>query len=144
MSIRKAFLVVLAIGVVIMVSGCEDSPTVYTNEIDGEWVDVDTEWTDSDFSQLSYVDDGTDIWIDLGWYTDAPTTHSDWIMGFIKKFNYNDGVLTGKYTSYQNADSNEEFNITITFSYADPTLTAVVVADGVLGNKTLILEPVED
>jgi len=141
MNIRKALLVVLVIGVVIMVSGCEDSPTVYTNEIVGGWVDVDTEWTDSDDSQLSYVDNGTDIWIDIGGYTDAPTTHSDWIMGFINEFTYSDGVLTGKYTIDQNADSSEGFNITITFSYDDPTLTAVVVADGVVGNKTLNLIP---
>ena len=131
---------VLAIGVVMMVSGCEDSPTVYTNEIDGGWVDVDTEWTDSDFSQLSYVDDGSSNHVDIAWYTD-PSDAGTWIMGYIKQFNYNDGVFTGKYTSYQNAASSEQFNITITFSYDEPTLTAVVVADGVLGNKTLDLIP---
>ena len=140
MSIRKALLVVLTIGVVIMVSGCEDSPTVYTNEIVGGWVDVAKEWTDSNDSQLSYVDDGTDIWIDIGWDT-VPSDAGTWIMGYIKQFNYNDGVFTGKYTSYQNAASSEQFNITITFSYDEPTLTAVVVADGVLGNKTLDLIP---
>ena len=135
---RNVFLALLVLGMVIFISGCKESPIVYTSEIKGGWVDVDTEWEDSNDSQLSYVDDGTDIWIDLGWYRDAPTTHLDWIMGYIEEFTYSEGVLTGKYTSHQNPDLSEH-DITITFSYAAPTLTAVVVADGVLGNKTLNL-----
>ena len=137
---RKSLVVLLVLGIVILVSSCADSPTVYTNEIQGGWVDVDTEWEDSDDSQLGYVDDGTDIWIDLGWYRDAPT-NLDWIMGYIEEFTYSEGILTGKYTSHQNPDLSEH-DITITFSYSAPTLTARIVADGVLGNKTLNLTPV--
>lgn len=137
---RKAFLLLLILAMVIFVSGCEDASSVYTNEIEGGWVDIATEWTDLNSSQLSYVDDGTDIWLDLGWYTDPPT-NSVWIMGFIEEFTYSEGVLTGKYTSFGNPDSDEKFNITITFSYAAPTLTAVIIAGGVLGNKTLNLTP---
>lgn len=133
-------LVLLVLGMVIFISGCEDGPQVYTNEIEGGWVDVDTEWEDANYSQLSYVDDGTDIWIDLGWFTDPPT-NSNWMMGYIDEFTYSEGVLTGKYTSTDNADPTEEFDISITFSYSTPTLTAVIVADGVFGNKTLNLTP---
>jgi len=53
MLLRKRVLVVLVLVLVVLVSGCEDGPTVYTNEIVGGWVDVDTEWTDSNDSQLS-------------------------------------------------------------------------------------------
>jgi len=94
----NVFLALLVLGMVIYISGCEDAPIVYANEIKGGWVDIDTEWTDSNSSQLSYVDDGTDIWIDLGWYRDPPT-NADWIMGYIEEFTYSEGVLTGKYTS---------------------------------------------
>jgi len=139
MITRNAFLVLLVLGMVVLGSGCEDAPTVYTNEINADWVDVDTGWTDSNGSQLSYVDDGTNTWIDLGWYEETVPANTDWIMGYINEFNYNEGVLTGKYTSDQNDDTAEEFDITITFSYADPTLTAVIVANGILGNKTLNL-----
>ena len=65
------------------------------------------------------------------------------MMGFIEEFSYSGGKLTGEYTSFQNSDSTEKFTITITFSYSEPNLTAVVVADGVLGNKTLNLVIVE-
>ncbi len=135
---RRVFFVLLVIGMVLLVSSCEEASQDSTNEINADWVDDATEWTDSNDSQLSYVDDGTDIFIDLGWYEETVPPNTDWIMEYIDEYTYSEGVLTGKYTSFENPDLSE-YAITITFSYAAPTLTAVVVADGVLGNKTLNL-----
>lgn len=128
---------VLLLSLIFIFVGSEDGKKIYINEIKDGWVDVSTEWTDVNDSQLSYVDDGTDIWIDLGWYTD-PLDLNTWIMGYIEEYTYTEGKLTGKYTSHQNLDLSKH-SITITFSYASPKLTAVVVAGGVLANKTLVL-----
>jgi hypothetical protein len=66
-------------------------------------------------------------------------------MGFLEEDAYTvDGsALEGVYTSFENEDSTEEFAITIEFSYADEVLSAVIDADGVLGNKTLELVAVD-
>ncbi len=122
------------------VFGCKEAPTVLTNEINADWIEVSTEWTDSDDSQLSYVVSGSSNHLDIAWYTNP----SDTIMGFIEEYTYSNGKLEGTYTSFENTDPDEEFDISLTFSYAAPTLTVGVVADGVLGNKTLYLIPVDD
>jgi hypothetical protein len=64
-------------------------------------------------------------------------------MGFIAEDAYTitNTTLIGKYTSFQNEDSEVEYDITIDFSYSSSTsvLTLDVEADGVLGTKTLQL-----
>lgn len=137
---KKRRIAIVFLSLIFLMIGCDGETIVQNAPIEADWVDADTEWTDDDYSQLSYVDDGTDIWLDIGWYTDPPT-NSNWIMGNIREFSYSGDTLTGKYTSHQNSDADEKFSITITFSYASPKLTAVVVAGGVLGNKTLVLTP---
>ena len=140
MSKKNVLLVLLVLAMVFLVAGCEDVPKVYTNEIKGGWVDIDMEWedsTDPDESHLSYVPGSSGNHLDIGWNT-IPSDSNSWIMGYIEEYTYSEGALIGKYTSHQNPDLSEH-DITITFSYTTPTLTAVVVAGGVLGNKTLSL-----
>ncbi|MCF7946784.1 MAG: hypothetical protein K9K80_02510 [Spirochaetia bacterium] len=82
--------------------------------------------------------------IDIGY--DAEVRLFDpWVMGYIAADAYtiSDNTLVGVYTSNDNTDSEEEFDITIDFSYSGGVLTAVVVTDGALGNKTLNLVPAE-
>ncbi|MFA6785573.1 MAG: hypothetical protein WC136_11770 [Sphaerochaeta sp.] len=121
-----------------IISGCSEPTTTFTNEIESAWVDASTEWGDAQGSQLSYVDSGTSIHLDLGWYTN-PSDNNTWTMGYIDEFTYENGTLTGTYSSFQNSDSDELFSITLTFSYASGTLTVVCNAGGVLGQKTLTL-----
>lgn len=119
-----------------MLSSCD-----LFNSGDMDWLETSREWTDEDDSQLSFLDQ-EDTPIDIGWYTD-PNDRDTWVMGFISDYTYSGGTLEGTYTSFQNDDSDEEFNITIDFTYSGGILTAVVDADGVLGNKTLNLEPAD-
>ena len=133
-------LLVVCLFLVLILSGCSEPTTIFTNEIESDWLDASTEWSDAQGSQLSYVDTGTNIHLDLGWYTD-PSDNNTWIMGFIAEFTYENGTLTGTYSSFQNSDSDELFSITLTFSYASGTLTVVCTAGGVLGQKTLSLTP---
>ncbi len=139
MSTRKLFLVMVAIFLVLVISGCDNG--ILTNEIKAGWVDDAKEWedsTDPDKAHLSYVDQGSSVHLDIAW-NDTPLDPSAEIFGKIISFTYSEGFLDGKYTSDDNADGDEEFNIFITFSYSAPFLKAVVDADGVLGNKTLTL-----
>jgi len=115
---------------------------------------ISTEWTDENDSQLSFVElleDPGKYYLDIGWYTDPENTDT-WIMGFIEEDAYtvSGSTLAGVYTSFQNGEGNDEvpYDITIEFSYADDVLTAVIDANGILGNKTLQLvavpSPVEE
>ena len=124
---------------VIFAMGCKliDDGSLTVEEIRS----ISTEWTDENDSQLSFVgDDASGYKIDIAWYTDPSDTNSR-VMGFLEEDAYTvDGsTLEGVYTSFENEDSTEEFAITIEFSYADEVLTAVIAADGVLGEKTLEL-----
>lgn len=137
---RKRSVAVIFFSLIFFIISCESETNTLNHPIEADWVNASREWTDINNSQLSYVDDGTDIWLDLGWYRDPPT-NSDWMMGFIEEFSYSGGKLTGEYTSFQNSDSTEKFTITITFSYSEPNLTAAIIAGGALGTKTLVLTP---
>ena len=137
---KKRSVAVIFFSLIFFIISCESETNTLNHPIEADWVNASRKWTDINNSQLSYVDDGTDIWLDLGWYRDPPT-NSDWMMGFIEEFSYSGGKLTGKYTSFQNSDSTEKFSITITFSYSEPNLTAAIVAGGALGTKTLVLTP---
>lgn len=109
--------------------GCEDANKTYTNEIKDGWLDVDNNWIDSEDSYLGYVP--VSNYLDLSWYPDFPDKTIE-IRGYIHEYTYTKGKLIGTYTT----DSDLiEYDITITFSYAASTLTAVIVAEGVLGTK---------
>lgn len=136
----RLWLPILGILMLVMFAmGCEliDDGSLTVEEIRS----ISTEWTDENDSQLSFVgDDDSGYMIDIAWYTDPSDTNSR-VMGFLEEDAYTvDGsTLEGVYTSFENEDSTEEFAITIEFSYADEVLTAVIAADGVLGEKTLEL-----
>jgi hypothetical protein len=140
----RLWLPILGILMLVMFAmGCEliDDGSLTVEEIRS----ISTEWTDENDSQLSFVgDDASGYKIDIAWYTDPSDTNRR-VMGFLEEDAYTvDGsALEGVYTSFENEDSTEEFAITIEFSYADEVLSAVIDADGVLGNKTLELVAVD-
>jgi len=118
--------------------GCDDANKVYTNEINDAWVNVDHNWIDTEDSYLGYLG-SPNFDLDLS-YRINPLDSDTRVMGYIEKYTYSSGVLIGTYTSHENPDLSE-YAIKITFSYSAPTLQVVVVADGVLGSKTLSLLP---
>lgn len=131
----KRGIVLLLVILVFLFVGCEEGNKIYTNEIKGDWVDVDNNWEDSEGSYLGYVEGESGNHLDLRYRID-PLDDDTSIMGFIEEYTYSNGKLKGKYTT-SSEDSAQD--ITITFSYSAPTLHVVVVANGALGNKTLNL-----
>lgn len=143
---KKVFLSGMILLVVFLITiGCDMTESDVAEEVEWSeinWFTMSTEWSDAEGSQFSVVEGDTvgAYFIDLGWNDESDT----WIMGFIEEDGYTitNNTLVGKYDN-QGTESTEELDITITFSYSSSTsiLTLDIVADGVLGTKTLHLTP---
>ncbi|MGE4585546.1 MAG: hypothetical protein AB7C91_12925 [Sphaerochaeta sp.] len=127
--------VLLLVGAIALV-GCDGNVDTSI-----KWKDIATEWTDSNQSQLSYVDQSSSIHIDLGYY-ETPSDSNSWVMCYFPSFEYANDTLTASYTSQATGESEQgPYQISIKFSYSNGVLTAVCSGSGPLAGRTFSFVP---